>query len=87
MTAPHHNWYAARERSPQGKWKLFVWDIEDSFSSGAAWEYNLNTFERARQVDFLGTLFRRMLSNSQYQQYFIQRMEHYFETTLKRNIS
>ncbi|MGI6454201.1 MAG: CotH kinase family protein [bacterium] len=82
---PHHNWYAARERSPQGKWKLFVWDIEDSFSSGASrGEYNLNTFERARQVDFLGTLFRRMLSNSQYQQYFIQRMEHYFETTLKK---
>ncbi len=56
---PHHNWYAARERHPQGRWKLIVWDIEDSFGSGASrGSYNMNTFANAQGSNSIGNLFR-----------------------------
>lgn len=25
---PHHNWYAARRRTPDGRWRFFSWDAE-----------------------------------------------------------
>lgn len=28
---PHNNWVAARERSPQGRWRFYMWDAEGGF--------------------------------------------------------
>lgn len=80
---PHHNWYAARERRENGKWKLLCWDIEDSFGSGASrGEYNLNTFNQAKNNNSIGNLFAALTRNPDYQAYFIDRLEYYLSTAL-----
>lgn len=83
---PHHNWYAVREQGPQGRWKFVVWDIEDSFGSGASrGAFNKNTFPVAQQGSLLGDLFKTMIQNEQYKDYFLQQMELYFDTTLSKD--
>ncbi len=80
---PHHNWYAARERTPYGKWKLFVWDIEDSFGSGASrGSYRKNTFSNAQNNTSLGRLLSGLLKNDEYKQYFVGEFEHYLADAL-----
>ena len=80
---PHHNWYAARERHPQGRWKLIVWDIEDSFGSGASrGSYNMNTFANAQGNNSIGNLFRALLKNPEYQIYFANELERYLSGPL-----
>ncbi|MBN2328617.1 MAG: CotH kinase family protein [Candidatus Omnitrophica bacterium] len=80
---PHHNWFAARERRDGGKWKLFVWDIEDSFGSGASrGNYTMDTFSNARQGGFLGTLFNALLQNDQYKLFFKEKLDYYLESSL-----
>ncbi len=80
---PHHNWFTARERRPDGKWKFLVWDMEDSFGSGVSrGSYNMNSFTNAQQGGSLGTLFKALLNNDQYKQYFMDRLYYYLDTVL-----
>ncbi len=45
---PHHNWYAARERTSSGRWRFFLWDVEYSFGSGGrGYMVNQDTFDTA----------------------------------------
>ena len=30
---PHNNWVAARERSPQGRYRLYIWDAEGGMNN------------------------------------------------------
>jgi|GEM_PF-804028 hypothetical protein len=83
---PHHNWYAVRERTPTGRWKLLVWDIEDSFGSGASrGSYSLNTFNQAQNSSSIGNLFAGLLKSAEYREYFLQRLEYYLNTTLNES--
>jgi len=80
---PHHNWYAARERSPRGLWRFFLWDVEYSFGSGIqGYQIAQNTFETARSAGALGTLFDQLLRNKEYRTYFLSELERYLATTL-----
>lgn len=80
---PHNNWYAARERHPFGRWKFLIWDIEDSFGSGASrGSFSQNTFNRAQGNGFIGDLFGKMIRSAEYQRFFIERLEYYLSTTL-----
>lgn len=80
---PHHNWFAGRERSSLGRWKFFVWDIEDSFGSGASrGAYNLNTFQKAKEGTLIGTLFAKLTQNPRYKLYFVDQLETYLEYPL-----
>ncbi len=80
---PHHNWYAVRERRDDGKWKFICWDIEDSFGSGASrGQYNLNTFNQAKNNNPIGNLFAALTRNPEYKIYFVQQLEHYLGTAL-----
>jgi hypothetical protein len=41
---PHNNWVAARERSPQGRWRFYMWDAEGGFgTTGRDIAYNTFT--------------------------------------------
>ena len=41
---PHNNWVAARERSPQGRWRFYMWDAEGAFgASSRTPDYNTFT--------------------------------------------
>lgn len=41
---PHNNWVAARERSPQGRWRFYMWDAEGGFgTTGRDTAYNTFT--------------------------------------------
>jgi hypothetical protein len=83
---PHHNWYAVREKSPQGRWKFVAWDTEDSFGSGASrGSFNLNTFSVARQGSLLGDLFNHLIQNERYKDYFLQQLEMFLDTTLSKD--
>ncbi len=84
---PHHNWYAGRPRVPEGQWRFCAWDTEDSFGSGASrGSYNKNTFNRAQDpgTGFLGQMFNKMLRNDEYQQYFLQELNHHFANALSK---
>lgn len=38
---PHNNWIAARERSPEGRWRFLMWDAEGAFGAvGRTTAYN-----------------------------------------------
>lgn len=83
---PHHNWYAARERTPAGRWRFFTWDIEDSFGSGASrGKFNLNTFAKAKDGSLLGDLFGQLVQNPEYQEYLLERLEHHLDNALSRD--
>lgn len=80
---PHHNWCAARERKPGARWRLFVWDIEDSFGSGASrGEYSLNTVTVAQQGGIIGTIFHKLLQNETYKLYFKEQLNQYLAAVL-----
>jgi hypothetical protein len=83
---PHHNWAAAREETPGAKWRFYVWDIEDSFGSGASrGSYTQNTYNSARNGgSTIGTVFNRLVRNKEYQAYFIQELEKYLASTLSK---
>jgi autotransporter-associated beta strand protein len=41
---PHNNWVAARERSPQGRWRFYMWDAEGGLGmAGRNTDYNTFT--------------------------------------------
>jgi len=70
---PHHNWYIAHENTPDGKWKFFLWDAEYAFGSGIqGYRVDQNTFQTVNDAGKspIGTLFNKIIKNTQYRHYF-----------------
>lgn len=82
---PHHNWYIARENTPDGKWKFFLWDVEYAFGSGIqGYRIDQNTVQTVNNpgVPPIGTLFNKISKNSQYREYFWRTLNGLLETVL-----
>lgn len=41
---PHNNWIASRERTPEGRWRFFMWDAEGAFGNVCMRTPVYNTF-------------------------------------------
>ncbi|MBN1806594.1 MAG: lamin tail domain-containing protein, partial [Sedimentisphaerales bacterium] len=73
---PQNNWSAACERSEEGKWRFFIWDIE-----GGMYTDRLNTvyFDRLNtQNNANGYLYRALKVNKNFKQIFADRINKHF---------
>ncbi|MDP8244401.1 MAG: CotH kinase family protein [Candidatus Hinthialibacter antarcticus] len=84
---PTKNFYAARESSENGRWRFIIWDIEWSFGAGGLMgTINANAFQNARSNNgTLGTMLDKLLRRDEYQQYFLDRLEHNIATVLSNS--
>lgn len=73
---PRHNWYAARERTDNGKWIFLLWDVEYSFGSGIqGYRLDQNTLDNATDTGHtIGLLFHKLIQNDEYNEYFWNRL-------------
>lgn len=81
---PNNNWVAARERSPEGKWRLYIWDAEGAFGHYGEKPPNYNTI----QIDLRGSsgtganqqseLFRRLYRSAEFRLRFADRINRAF---------
>lgn len=51
---PNNNWVAARERSPQGRWRFYMWDAEGGFGSDNRNPATYDSFIGDRDGDGVG---------------------------------
>ncbi len=73
---PQNNWSAASERSEEGKWRFFIWDIE-----GGMYSDRLNTvfFDSLNsQGNANGYLYRALKVNNNFRQIFADRINKHF---------
>jgi len=73
---PQNNWSAASERSEEGKWRFFIWDIE-----GGMYNDRLNTvfFDSLNsQGNANSYLYRALKVNSDFKQIFADRLNKHF---------
>lgn len=98
---PQNNVYAFRERSNYAKWQWILWDIDDAFMFRSPLGHNTlqwGTRDRGRRdlappwyveagADTLHTTLklRRLLTNSEFKQLFIDRAVYLFSTVLHRD--
>ena len=72
---PQNNWVGARERSPEGRYRLYVWDAEFSFGSGTHKKSDETIDSGILQNDStLGALFRRLHASPEWRLLFADRI-------------
>ncbi len=84
---PHNNWYAARERIPEGKWIFLSWDAE--FGIGLIPQgYSEDTVQFAiDKGGYISDIFESLLKNSHYQAYFMEEVDrHLFFALNPKNV-
>ncbi|MEM7232313.1 MAG: CotH kinase family protein, partial [Planctomycetota bacterium] len=79
---PHNNWYAARPQRPDGKWIFLSWDAE--FGIGRIpGGYTSDTFAHASGSNAtFGVMLSSLLTHHEYQNFFLQKVDEYFEGPL-----
>lgn len=78
---PHNNFRAARERTPTGLWRFYVWDAEGGYQSGRGPDYNqFTTTDSGFGVSSeIADLFNRLKLNSEFRMLFADRVhKHWF---------
>ena len=75
---PQNNWTAAAERSPERKWRFFVWDAEGAMDG----DYNSNRFNALNSDGTsLSRLYRALKTNEDFRILFADRLQkHFLET-------
>lgn len=79
---PHNNWYAARERKPDGKWIFLSWDAE--FGIGLIPQgYGEDSFAfTLTRGGYIREIFEGLLENAGYRAYFLREVERHLEGAL-----
>ena len=79
---PHNNWYAARERAPDGKWIFLCWDAE--FGIGLIpTGYNSDSLDHVvGRSGYIRDIFVRLLANEDYRRFFMAALERFSATVL-----
>ena len=73
---PQNNWAAARERSPAGRWKFFLWDAEGTFEPG---QLSADRFpELNTQGNANGYFYRALKANKDFRLLFADRLYRHF---------
>lgn len=82
---PHNNWVAARERSPEGRWRFYVWDAEGGFGIyNRAVTYNSFTSDLIRNDamttswDYLQALYTLLRNSPEFRLRFADRVQRHF---------
>lgn len=81
---PNNNWIAARERSPQGRWRFYVWDSELAFLPHRLENTALHAypFPNGRGLGGEATeipqLYRALAANPTFRARFAERVSHHF---------
>ncbi|MGJ8695854.1 MAG: lamin tail domain-containing protein [Verrucomicrobiaceae bacterium] len=74
---PQNNWVGARERTPEGKYRLYVWDAEGSYQGQGYFNpVNHNTFssDLLSKNDTLSQLFQRLIKAPEWRLIFADRV-------------
>jgi hypothetical protein len=89
---PQGNTKAWRERKASGKWRWMLYDTDFTFGGNSSGQYNTNTIELATVENSTGRispkatlLFRKLLTNSDFKNEFIQRFAAHINTTFNKN--
>jgi hypothetical protein len=79
---PQNNWSAAAERSPQRKWRFFVWDAEGAMDTSHGDALNQNRFSTLNSDGSgLSKLFRALKVNDDFKMLFTDRLQKHFLDT------
>ncbi len=79
---PHNNWYAARERVPDGKWIFLSWDAEFGLGLNPG-GYTADTFSHTLgRGGHIRDVLLNLLDNDKYRAFFIDSLERYLEGPL-----
>ena len=86
---PGANMKLWRERSPLGKWRWMVYDLDFTFGGNAEGQYYTNTLEQATATDgpswpnppWATLMLRKLLENDEFKNEFIQRFAVHMNTT------
>lgn len=80
---PHHNWLCARPTQSGGRWIFLPWDVEYSFGSGmGGYRVDIDVYSNALNPGAIGTLFKKIIANPDYQSYYWQQVDYYLKTVL-----
>lgn len=77
---PQNNWYAARERSPYGRYRFYVWDAEGAFGRTNRDPFSYNSFV----TDLLGKnnniprVYKALIVNADFRMAFADRVYKHF---------
>lgn len=74
---PQNNWVGARERSPEGRYRLYVWDAEGSFLSQSYFNprtHNSFTSDLLSKTDTLSQLFQGLIKSPEWRLIFADRI-------------
>ena len=89
---PQGNTKLWRERKTLGKWRWMLYDTDFTFGGNSSGQYNTNTIELATTDTSNGRispratlLFRKLLTNSDFKNEFIQRFAAHINTTFNKN--
>lgn len=73
---PHNNWSAARERSPSGQWRFFVWDAEGGMFSNRLNEVDFSALHNNNHENAI--LYNGLYANPQFRYLFGDRLQQHF---------
>jgi len=75
---PQNNWVGARERTPEGRYRLYVWDAEGSYSTLNYFNsvgHNTFTSDLLAKSDTLSSLFKRLIKSPEWRLIFADRIQ------------
>lgn len=77
---PNNNWVAARERAPEGRWRLYLWDSEISFAHNANKPVSFDTIQSDLKSlnGSLPALFRAINASAEVRLRFADRIQRHF---------
>ncbi len=77
---PHNNFALARERSPEGRWRMYVWDAEGAFGHGGSKPVNYDVITsdlRSGSAD-IPRIYQGLVQNADFRQLFADRIQRHF---------
>jgi len=82
---PQNNWRAARERTPNGIWRFYVWDAEGAFythnsrsSVGPSYNNFTDTNQGLADNEEIATFYQRLRGNPEFRLLFADRIQKHF---------
>ena len=75
---PHNNWYAAREKTPNGRYGWYMWDAEGGLGHNRNVNYNTITSDLETNGGDSARFYRALLANPEYRILFADRIQQHF---------
>ena len=77
---PQNNWVGARERTPEGRFRLYIWDAEGAFGHNSSFPPSRDSIvvDLLNKTNPLSDLFKRLISSSEWRLTFADRVHKHF---------